>query len=105
MDIQELSSFIKWEHERLLKMYGFKNHKELRHLIALKTMEELGKLSEELLALDSIQRKEKLENKESKVGDEITDVIITAMLLAENLGVDIESHLQIGIEKRKNRKY
>ncbi|HOX40581.1 MAG TPA: MazG-like family protein [bacterium] len=105
MNIQELTFFIKWEHERLLKMYGLKNHKELRHLIALKTMEELGELSEELLALDSIQRKEKLENKESKVGDEITDVIITAMLLAENLGVDIESHLQIGIEKRKNRKY
>lgn len=105
MELKDILKFSKFEHERLLKMYGLKDNKELRHLIALKIMEEIGELSEELLSLDQIQRTEKLAAKKSKIDDELADVIITTLLLAENLGVDIKKAIEDGIDKRLKRKY
>jgi NTP pyrophosphatase (non-canonical NTP hydrolase) len=105
LEIEELLDFVKWEHQRLIKFYKLDNGKELKHLIALKIMEELGELSECLLAQDSIQRGEKLATHESKIEDEICDVLITLLLLAENQKVDIKRGLSKGIEKRKNRNY
>jgi len=105
MDISKLEEFINGEHDRLLKFYKITNKKELRHLIALKLVEEIGELSEELLSLDKIQRIEKLNKHKSEIDDEIADVVITALLLAENLDVNIKRALQAGIKKRKERNY
>jgi NTP pyrophosphatase (non-canonical NTP hydrolase) len=105
MDFDHLRAFLKGEHSRLLKLYDLKERNHLRHLICLKIGEEFGELMEEVLSLEKIQRKEKLDGWEDKTGDEIADVIITILLLAENLGIDIEKELEKGIKKREKRKY
>lgn len=105
MEINDLLSFTAEEHERLLKFYKLSDRKKLQNLIALKVMEEVGELAEEILALDSIQRTEKLANHKGDISHEIVDVIITTLILAENLGVDVKTELEKGIEKRRKRKY
>jgi len=44
-----------------LNFYNFKRREQLKHLVCLKIGEELGELMEEVLSLEKIQRKEKLE--------------------------------------------
>ncbi|MFZ5955695.1 MAG: hypothetical protein ACOYT4_04685 [Nanoarchaeota archaeon] len=61
-------------------------------------------MSAEILLNDGIQRKEKFV-REAQVNKEISDVIITTLLLAENLDINIIDELEKGIEKRKNRNY
>lgn len=105
MDLKQIKVFSKKEHARLLKLYNLENNAQLRHLICLKIGEEVGELMEEVLALEKIQRKEKLDSYESKVADEIADVLLTTVLLAENLGIGLEKELKKGIKKREERKY
>lgn len=105
LSTEELIEFIKTEHARLMKFYNLQDKKELKHLISLKIMEELGELCEEILAQEKIQRTEKLQNKDAKIDDEIADVLITTLLLAENMDVDVLNALKNGLEKRKNRTY
>lgn len=105
MNFEEILEFIKKEHKRLLRFYNFENHKDIRYPIAVKIMEELGELSEQLLALDSIQRKEKLKVNKGKIEEEIADVLITTLLLAENLNIDVSKELTGSIEKRLSRWY
>ena len=46
----------------------------------------------------SLQRKEKLQDHVSKLGEEVADVLITTLLLAERMGVDVEEALALKIE-------
>lgn len=105
MEIEELLKFIKKEHKRLLKFYHFKNNSDLKYPIALKIGEELGELFEEVLAAESLQRKIKLKQRKSKIDEELADVIITALLLAENMNIDIKKGLAKKMRKIKRRKY
>ncbi len=105
MTIQELLKFIKKEHKRLLKFYHFKSNHELNHPIALKIGEELGELYEDVLATDNLQRKIKLQQNKSHLDEEMADVIITTLLLAENMHVDIVQGLTKKVKKIKKRKY
>ncbi|MFA6422685.1 MAG: MazG nucleotide pyrophosphohydrolase domain-containing protein, partial [Candidatus Buchananbacteria bacterium] len=71
-----------------------------------KLAEETGELSSEVLKSINIQRKEKLvHNNVEKLADECADVIITTLLLAEVMGIDIGKAINEGIEKRKSRNY
>jgi NTP pyrophosphatase (non-canonical NTP hydrolase) len=70
----------------------------------LKIVEEVGELSQAVLAKDGLQRKIKLKNL-PRIDHEIADVLITTMLLAENLEIDIEKSLNEKITKIKNRNY
>jgi len=105
MEIKELLEFIKTEHQRLMKFYNFKKRGQLKYPIALKIMEELGELCEEVLAQEKIQRVEKLQNRESKIDEELADVLITTLLLAENMNIDVINGLKKKIKKIKNRNY
>ena len=105
METKELLDFIKIEHKRLLKLYNFKYKKEMTYPIALKIVEEVGEMSQAVLHSNSIQRKEKLENNNINLGEELSDVIVTTLLLAENLNIDIKLELKNKIEKIKNRNY
>jgi len=105
MDFDRLRAFLKGEHSRLLSLYNLKEKSQLRHLVCLKIGEEVGELMEEILALEKIQRREKLNGREDKTADEIADVVLTVLLLAENLGIDFEKELEKGIKKREERKY
>ena len=95
MELNQLRKFIKNEAKRIKEYYG---HLEKQNLILASTVkltEELGELCQEILAHQSIQRKEKLSkyNKDN-LAEEFADVIITPMILAEWMGIDIEAALE-----------
>lgn len=105
MTLKKLLGFVEKEHQRLMRFYRFRKRRQLRYPNALKVMEEIGELCEVILAKDAIQRVRKLNNKKYDVGQEFADAIITLLILAENMGVDIEKELGKGIKKREKRNY
>ena len=105
MTIEKILKFIKKEHKRLLKFYHFKSNHQIKYPIALKIGEELGELYEDVLATDNLQRKIKLQQKKSHLDEEMADVIITTLLLAENMQIDIIKGLAKKIQKIQKRKY
>lgn len=105
MEMNELLAFIKTEHARLMSFYNFKENEQLKYPCALKIMEELGELCDEVLSQDQLQRAEKLHGQESQIDEEFADVLITTLLLAENMNVDVKDGLKKKIKKIKNRVY
>ena len=105
MELKELLRFIEIEDERIKKYYGSYSDQEKRILArTVKLTEELGELCDEVLAHHSFQRKQKLENHdEENLSEEFTDVIITALLLAKAMDVDIEKALEKKVEKINKR--
>lgn len=105
MELKELLKFIDIEDERLKKYYGDYSDQEKRVLVrTVKLTEELGELSNEVLAHNSLQRKQKLDNHDKEnLPEEFADVILTALLLAKALNVDIEKALEKKIEKVNKR--
>lgn len=105
MKIEELLKFIKEEHERLMEFYEFDENEQLKSPLALKVMEELGELYEETLVKEDSQSNEKLKNKDSEIGEEFADVLITILILANNMEIDIEKELEEKIKKIQDRDY
>ncbi|MDO8507516.1 MAG: MazG nucleotide pyrophosphohydrolase domain-containing protein [bacterium] len=106
MEFKELLDFIRYENKRL-KAASPINDEEKRVFVQLaKVYEELGELSEEILAHHSMQRKEKLiQREEGNLADEFADVIITVLILSDVMGIDIEKSLLKKIDKIKARIY
>ncbi|MBI2666027.1 hypothetical protein HYX13_00280 [Candidatus Woesearchaeota archaeon] len=103
-DLSTLKSFAKKEHQRLQKYYNLSDRKQLNLPITVKIMEELGELCNEVLANSGLQRKEKLEKmQKDNLAEEFADVILTACILAENMGVDIEKGVKKKMEKIEKR--
>lgn len=70
----------------------------------VKLMEEMGELCDEILAYNSIQRKDKLDKiEEGNLAEEFADVIITSLLLSNVMEVDIEKALEKKMEKINKR--
>lgn len=65
---------------------------------AIKLIEEVGELFELILENDNLQRKDKQIDK-GKLSEEFADVIITTMMLAERMQVDVEDALAKKIQK------
>jgi NTP pyrophosphatase (non-canonical NTP hydrolase) len=105
MEFKELLKFIEIEDERLQKYYGGYGDQEKRILArTVKLTEELGELCDEVLAFNSLQRKEKLDNHDKEnLPQEFADVIIVTLLLAKAMNVDIEKALEKAIEKVNKR--
>lgn len=105
MDFKSLLKFIEIENERLKKYYHSGTDKEKWILTrTVKLTEELGELCNEILAYNSIQRKQKMENyNKEKLPEEFADVIITTLLLAKALDVDLGKALENKIEKVNKR--
>lgn len=93
MEINELTKFATEENQRLMNLFGFKTKSELIYPQMLKLMEEIGEFSECVLNKQSLQRKEKSESKKFNIENEIADVILVAILLSQNLDIDIEKAL------------
>ena len=68
-------------------------------------MEELGELCEQTLLQGKLQRSEKLHTDESALANEFADILITTLLLAENMSIDVIKALEDKIEKIKGRTY
>jgi NTP pyrophosphatase (non-canonical NTP hydrolase) len=105
MDLKDLIQFINTEDERLKKYYGGYTDQEKRILArTVKLTEELGELCDEVLAHNSLQRKEKLEERDShNLSEEFADVVITALLLAKAMDIDITKALENKIAKVNKR--
>lgn len=105
MELKNLLKFIEIEDERLKKYYGSYSDQEKRILArTVKLTEELGELCNEVLAHNSLQRKQKLDNHDKEnLPEEFADVIITTLLLAKAMNVNMEEALEKKIEKINKR--
>ena len=105
MQIKELKDFINLEDKRLRGRH--ENYEDEGKRILARTVkltEELGELCEEVLFFNSMQRKEKIDNHDAdNLNGEFADVIITTLLLANVMGVDIEEALDKKVEKINKR--
>ncbi len=105
MTIAELTRFIEEQKERLRIEFDVDNMSENEIIFAqtVKVMEEVGELAEQVLASKSLQRqRDKKFNKEI-LADEIADVIITTMMVANRLDVNVEKALTDKIKKIEAR--
>lgn len=83
-----------------------KERGDVSHLLAytVKLGEEVGELSEQVLARLGYQRKSKVMTQgDDELADECADVIIVSLFLAEAAGVDIEKALIRKMEKLEIR--
>lgn len=105
MEFKELLKFIEIEDERLKNCYcNCSDYEKLILARTVKLTEELGELCNEVLTHSSLQRKQKLDNIDTEnLPQEFADVIITALLLAKAMNVDIENALLKKIDKINKR--
>jgi len=105
MEFNDLKKFIKIEDKRLRGRFG--NYKDEEKRILARTVklgEEFGELCDEVLGYNSFQRQEKLDNRDAEnLGEEFADVMITILLLAEVMGIDVEKSLESKINKINKR--
>lgn len=105
MKLSEVQEFAREENVRLLKNYYRDYDQEKRIYAAMvKITEEVGELGNEVLKHHNLQRSSKMiGHKEEHLGTEMADVVITVLLLADQLGIDLEKSLKQKIEKIENR--
>ena len=105
MEMKELLDFVEVESGRLTKYYGSDSDDDKKILLrTVKLNEEMGELCEAVLSYFSSQRKEKLADfDKSDIDDEFADVIITTLLLAKIMNVDLEKALEKKIDKINGR--
>jgi NTP pyrophosphatase (non-canonical NTP hydrolase) len=104
MEFKELTDFARKENQRI-HADQVSHSKEMALLGRMvKLSEETGELAEQVLHSVSLQRKAKRENKEGSLDDEFADVVLVALILADEMGVDLEAALQKKIE-RINKRY
>ena len=102
---EKLLKFIDEEEEKIQKKFGDRIDKEKRIMIQnLKLTEEVGEFTNEVLLNLSFARDEKINNLDkSNLANEFADVIITSLICAKTLDIDIDKALENKIEKIKKR--
>jgi NTP pyrophosphatase (non-canonical NTP hydrolase) len=105
VELRSLLRFIEAEDERLKKRYGsYLNKEEVILARTVKLGEEFGELCEMVLAYNSLQRKQKLNiHDRENLPEEFADVIITTLLLAETMNIDIEKALEEKMQTLNHR--
>ena len=105
MDFNGLLRFIEKEDMRLKEYYNHYSDQEKRILArAVKLSEEVGELCNEILAFNSMQRTQKLDNRNKEnLPEEFADVVLTAMLLAKSMNIDIKTAIENKIAKINKR--
>lgn len=91
----DVSTFIEQEWAHLHGLYPdlYDDLEKAIYAQATKLGEEAGELNEAILAHFSRQRKSK-SHKETDVAEEMADVILVVMLMAQGLGIDVEQAIQ-----------
>lgn len=104
MDLDELLEFIASENRRLHEYHSELTDETAVLSQTVKLNEEIGELCDSVLAFHSLQRDEKLETfEEEDIGDEVADVLITALLLADTMEIDVENALENKVRAVENR--
>lgn len=106
MEMQELLRFSERVNQEILERNKNSTPTELVFARMVKVTEEVGELASEVLASQGDLRKEKLEKRDDEsLGDEIADVLITTLMLAASLNVDVPGALARKIAKIEKRFY
>ena len=106
MDFEELLKFIKKESTGSMQNCKL-DATSLERILScvVKMNEEVGELCGEVLCSQGGQRQEKLDNyKKENLEGEFADVMITVLMLAEVMGVDIKKALKNKIKKIEERR-
>ncbi|MBR9692388.1 hypothetical protein GOV07_00475 [Candidatus Woesearchaeota archaeon] len=105
MNLKELQGFAKEENKRLEQHYKLEADEKTTVLAHMtKITEETGELAEAILMHLGLQRKAKLVNHtHENLEKEFADVIYAASILAEKVGVDLDSVMTKRIEEIKKR--
>ena len=69
----------------------------------VKLSEEIGELSEQILAYSGLQRKTKGDFDDKKLCEEFADVLISTLLIAKYVNIDVENALKDKINKIDGR--
>jgi len=105
LSLKDLQAEIK-KNERLLRIKFHSLTKKEKDLLAktVKLSEEVGELSNDILAVLSLQRKSKLKKFDKKnLYEEFADVIISTVILANSLKVDLSRAIKEKMEIILNR--
>lgn len=106
MELSELMDFIREEKERLdQRDPHFKGQDKKILAGAVKLTEEVGELSDEILADFKLQREDKKyeEEDENRLAGEVADVLISTLILAHLLDLNVEQALEHKIEQIESR--
>lgn len=105
MTIDELTQFVEEEKERLRIKFDVDEMSENEMVFAqtVKMMEEVGELAEQVLAAKALQRRRDKKFNKEILADEIADVIITTLMVANRLDVDAQKALKSKIKKIEAR--
>lgn len=105
MELNEILQFIEVQEKRLQQYFPEQLSNKEKRLFAhtIKLSEEVGELSEAVLASTNTQRKQKMTSKHTDIGEEVADVIITTLILAQSYEIDIEKTLEQKIKKINER--
>ena len=104
MEFETIKKFAEEQHEKLRKMYNYDDPRKMNLPFTVKLMEELGELCDEVLAHSGLQRKEKLDKMDKgNIAEEFADVLIVTLILAHNMGINIEEGLERKMKKINDR--
>ena len=104
--MKNLLKWVKKENKRLEKDHGRYQLDQDKQIFAcaIKLGEEFGELCQEVLFHSSLQRKSKMDKfKKENLSEEFADVLISTLLLAQEMNVDIEKALENKIKKIDKR--
>ncbi|MFC1638452.1 MazG nucleotide pyrophosphohydrolase domain-containing protein [Patescibacteria group bacterium] len=103
--MKEILKFIDIQNERLRISHEKHLDEKTRTLAKMvKLSEEIGELADEVLSFNLMQRDDKIEKHSlESVSGEVADVLITTLLLAKIMKVDVEDALQKKIEHLNKR--
>jgi NTP pyrophosphatase (non-canonical NTP hydrolase) len=100
MDIQKLLAACKLLNQKLDKKYPIDDREKRVFAYVTKLMEENGELAEMILARSKLQRgSKKLTNIDENLASEFTDVLITLLILGNELELDVEKIVEARVEK------
>ena len=103
--MKELLQFVDKQDKKLIKNYESTHDKEKRVLArSVKLAEEVGELCSEVLSFNGNQRQKKLDSHNTdSLANEVADVLITTLLLAKTMDVNISTALKNKIKKIDKR--
>jgi NTP pyrophosphatase (non-canonical NTP hydrolase) len=96
-NMETLLKFIDAQYERLKKYYDCFDDEKFALASMAKLSEEVGELSEVILAKCMLQHKKKKEKKHD-LPQEIADVLIVTLIIAKHMKVDVKKALEENIK-------
>ncbi|MFB6153267.1 MAG: MazG nucleotide pyrophosphohydrolase domain-containing protein [Halodesulfurarchaeum sp.] len=118
MDIADLEVFLEAENRRLVETLDGLTRENIPLAQTVKLSEEVGEVCRAVLAAEDLQRDRNEEGAQDvgpegaqdvgpegaqDVGQEVADVVITSLLLAKTLEIDIEAALERKIARIEDR--